>query len=212
MPIANPSELTHTWRKFISKPKQGLQQDLQAACNKSAMSMENRYKLEHCVKNLEVSARRFPWTQGNNPFTNMGQTKNISYRSNTCSKGLKKKTRHKKLAVHPELLDWLCKWGHRKGISTQQQEVGDLEMIAFYYILRVGEYTAPKKRGRQPRTQFFLVNDVTFFKLSKTCGFLSPLPINSNRQELLAAVTATLRITEQKKSFKGACVHYGALE
>ena len=31
VPIANPSELTHTWRKSISKPKQGLQHDFQAA-------------------------------------------------------------------------------------------------------------------------------------------------------------------------------------
>ena len=26
----------------------------------------------------------------------------------------------KKIAVHPDLPDWLCKWGHRKGSSTQQ--------------------------------------------------------------------------------------------
>ena len=58
----------------------------------------------------------------------------------------------KKLAVHPDLLDWLCKWVHSKGSSPQQQAVGDLEMIAFYYLLRVGEYTAPKQQGRQLRT------------------------------------------------------------
>ena len=61
----------------------------------------------------------------------------------------------KKLAVHPIFLGWLCKWEHRKGSSPQQQTVGDLEMIAFYYFLRVGEYTAPKRRGQQPRNQFF---------------------------------------------------------
>ena len=101
-----------------------------------------------------------------------------------------------KLAVHPEFPDWLCKWGHRKGSLPQQQAVGDLEMIAFYYLLRVGEYTAPKRRVRQPRTQQFLVNDITFFKLSKNCGFLYPLPLNASRQELLAAATAKLSITE----------------
>ena len=42
VPIANPSELTHTWRKLISKPKQGLQQDSQAACGKAATDVENR--------------------------------------------------------------------------------------------------------------------------------------------------------------------------
>ena len=50
----------------------------------------------------------------------------------------------KKLGVYPDLPDLLCKWGHRKGSSQQQQAVGDLKMIAFYYLLRVGEYNAPK--------------------------------------------------------------------
>ena len=85
-------------------------------------------------------------------------------------------------------------------------------MISFYYLLHLGEYTAPKRQGRQLRTQHFLVNDVTFFKLIKTCGFLSPFPVNAIRQEILAAVMATLHITEQKNLFKGVFVHRGALE
>ena len=42
VPIANPSELTHTWRKSISKPKQGLLQDFQATYEKSVMAVEIR--------------------------------------------------------------------------------------------------------------------------------------------------------------------------
>ena len=55
------------------------------------------------------------------------------------------------------------------------------------------------------------MNEVTFFKLKKNCGFLSPLPLNESIQELLAVVATKLRITEHKNSFKGACVHHGAL-
>ena len=84
-------------------------------------------------------------------------------------------------------------------------------MIAFYYLLRVGEYTTPKQWGRQPRAQQFLVNDITFFKPSKTFGFLSPPLLNTRKQELLSEVAVTLRITKQKNYFKGACVHHGAL-
>ena len=131
--------------------------------------MENEYKLEYCVQHSEVSTRRLPWIHGNNPPTNLGQMTNTSYRSNTCSKGLKKyPPRVKNLAVHTDLPDWLCKWGHRKGSLPQKQAVGYLEMISFYYLLCVGEYTAPKRRGQQRKTQQFLVNDITFFKLSKT--------------------------------------------
>ena len=85
-------------------------------------------------------------------------------------------------------------------------------MIVFYYILSVREYTAPKQRGQQSITQQFLVSDVTFFKLRKTCGFLSPLHFNAKKQELLSLVTMTLCITEHKNLFKGACIHHGALE
>ena len=120
--------------------------------------------------------------------------------------------RVKNLVVHTDLPDCMCKWGHIKGRSPQQQAVGDWVMIGFYYPSCVGGYTAPKQWDRQPRTQQFLVNDVTFFKLSKTCGFLSPLLINKTRLELLAAVAATLRVTEQNLFFKGACVHHGSLE
>ena len=42
--------------------------------------------------------------------------------------------------------------------------------------------------------------------------FFSPITLNARIQELLAAVEATLRITEQKNLFSGACVHHGSLE
>ena len=72
-------------------------------------------------------------------------------------KGIEKKDppRVKKLAVHHDLPDCLCIWVHRKRRFPQQQAGGDLEIIAFYYILRVGGYTQQKQRGRQPRTQLF---------------------------------------------------------
>ena len=38
----------------------------------------------------------------------------------------------KKLAVYPDLPDWLCKWGHKKESLPQQQAVGDLDMVDFY--------------------------------------------------------------------------------
>ena len=55
MTIANPSELTYTWRKLISKSKQGLQHDSQATCGKVATAVENRYKLEQFMQHSEVS-------------------------------------------------------------------------------------------------------------------------------------------------------------
>ena len=55
VPVANPSELTHTWSKSISKSKQGLKQDLQTACEKAATAVKNRYNLEKFMQHSEVS-------------------------------------------------------------------------------------------------------------------------------------------------------------
>jgi hypothetical protein len=57
--------------------------------------------------------------------------------------------------------------------STRAQATGDLGLIAFFYLLRVGEYTAPRvvvKNGRivhATRTKQFRVMDVGFFKDGK---------------------------------------------
>ena len=71
--------------------------------------------------------------------------------------------------------------------------VGYLE---FYYLLQVGRYTVPEKRGQQPKTQKKSVNVVTFFKLRVTCGLLLPVPLNIREQERLVAVSGTLHITK----------------
>ena len=86
VPIADPSELTRTWRKQTSSPRHGWQQGSQGVCERAATAVENRYKLEQCVRHSEASTRRSPWTQVINPSTNLGLTTDTSSHFNTCSK------------------------------------------------------------------------------------------------------------------------------
>ena len=67
-----------------------MQHDFQVAYEKAATAVKNRYKLEQCMQHLEVSTQILLWKQGGNLFTNVGQTINKSYLSNTLSKGFKK--------------------------------------------------------------------------------------------------------------------------
>ena len=52
--------------------------------------------------------------------------------------------------------------------KMQTQALGDLALIAFYYLLRVGEYTVKHQRDRDNRatkqTVQFKLEDLTFFK------------------------------------------------
>ena len=94
--------------------------------------------------------------------------------------------------------------------SLFQQTVADLGLIAFYYLLRVGEYTegttstTPATNARK-RTVNFRVKDVGFFKDNKI------LPRSSSLETLLTADSCTLKITNQKNGRMGQTIHQEAL-
>jgi hypothetical protein len=96
--------------------------------------------------------------------------------------------------------------------STRAQATGDLGLIAFFYLLRVGEYTAPRvvvKNGRivhATRTKQFRVMDVGFFKDGKLLHKKSPLA------KLLEADSATLKISNQKNGRMGQTIHHKTSE
>ena len=83
------------------------------------------------------------------------------------------------------------------------QAVADLITIAFYFLLRVGEYTY--KPG-ETQTVPFHVGHITF----RTADSMA-IPQDANLATLHTAVEATMRITNQKSGIKGQCIHVEAL-
>lgn len=84
--------------------------------------------------------------------------------------------------------------------NPQFSAVADLANIAFYFLLRAGEYTRP--RNKKQLTVPFRVMDVTFRDAS---GRL--IPNTAPLVTLLTATEATIRIPDQKNGMKGQCVH-----
>ena len=116
----------------------------------------------------------------------------------------------KKLACHPDLPSFACAWAHRKGTLAQQQAIGDLTLIGFYYLLRIGEYTTKTRRKKKTRTRQFRAKDVTFFKRNVR-GDMIAMSKQASDSELMMADAATLRISNQKNGHAGACVHHSAI-
>lgn len=87
----------------------------------------------------------------------------------------------------------------------------DLVEVAFFYLLRVGEYTNPRrvkvngKWQRATRTRQFRVQDVGFFKNGEV--FLRSYPL----KVLLTADSATLKISNQKNGKMGQTIHQGSI-
>ena len=87
-----------------------------------------------------------------------------------------------------------------------REATGNLVVIAFYYLLRVGEYTTKARQKKRTRTRQFRALDVTFFVF--VGRLLMPLPWDASDKEILSADAATLRISNQKNGHAGECVHH----
>ena len=114
------------------------------------------------------------------------------------------------LAVPVELIQNMHTFCREKGAPPLLATVTDLSTIAFYYLLRVGEYTRPRyvRRGkrwiRATRTIQFQLKDIGFFKNGKILSRESPLIA------LYTADGATMKITNQKNGRMGQVVHQEA--
>ena len=84
--------------------------------------------------------------------------------------------------------------------GKQYQRAALLIGVAYLYLLRVGEYTKPR---RQTRTVQFRLKDVLFWKDSTAMD-----PRSTPTATLLTADAATLRIENQKNGVKDQTIHH----
>ena len=70
----------------------------------------------------------------------------------------------KKLPVAIDIPEMLSSVGHMKDANELDKAIGDLALIAFYYLLCVGEYTIKGHRNHTKQTVQFRIQDVTFFQ------------------------------------------------
>ncbi len=115
--------------------------------------------------------------------------------------------------MEADVPDLLVKMGYGKLGSIQSQAIGDLSLIAFYYLLCIGGYTVKCQRDRTKRarkqTVQFKVEDVMFFKMDKH-GILRCLPRNAPFPLGMTAESATLKLDNQKNGWKGVFIHQEA--
>jgi hypothetical protein len=74
----------------------------------------------------------------------------------------------KKLPVESDVPELLSHIGSLNNVNQLGKAIGDLALIAFYYLLRVGEYTVKNSRNQAKQTVQFCLGDVTFFKYDCT--------------------------------------------
>ena len=115
----------------------------------------------------------------------------------------------KQLPVESDVPELLVATGRRPGASELVKAVGDWTLVAFYYLLRVGEYTIKGSRNETKQTTQFRMRDVTFFRKDKQ-GRLRQLSRLAPAWAILSADGATLKLDNQKNGWKGVCIHHEA--
>ena len=115
----------------------------------------------------------------------------------------------KKLPVEADVPEFLVAQGLKDGSSDLLRATSDLALIAYYYLLRVGEYTVKGSRNNTKQTEQFKLGDVALFKRNKR-GVLQLLSRDAPDDELLSADCATLKLDNQKNGWKCVCVNHEA--
>jgi len=115
----------------------------------------------------------------------------------------------KKLPVEADVPELLADAGRQKEATPLQSAVGDMALIAFYYLLRVGEYTVKGHRNSSKQTEQFRLRDVTFFYKDKY-GKLRQMRRDASDEEIMAAHSATMKLGNQKNGWKNVCIHHEA--
>ena len=113
----------------------------------------------------------------------------------------------KKLPVEADIPELLVKVGLGFGATALAAAVGDLSMMAFYYLLYIGEYTVKSTRQGSKQTVEFKMEDVNLFKNDKL-GQSRRLPQDALDEDILTADGCALKLDNQKNGHKGVCVHH----
>jgi hypothetical protein len=94
---------------------------------------------------------------------------------------------------------------HQAPHDALSRATADLTTIAFFFLLRVGEYTMPRRNVRT-RTEQFRVQDITFRRNDLVIPNTAPL----DQLALAESVTLYFYLDNQKNGQRGATIYHNA--
>ncbi len=159
---------------------------------------------------LTAIGQEIPLACGNNPKKVMGSGKLLP-RLSQIHNGWRKEDppTTKQLPVEADVPKLLAERGLVSTATSLDRAIGDLSLIAFYYLLRIGEYTVKGNQNNTKQTIQFKYKEVTFFKKNRA-GQLQCLPRNAPAHLIATADGATLKFDNQKNGWKGVCIYQEA--
>ena len=115
----------------------------------------------------------------------------------------------KQLQVEADVPELIARRGLYLGSLELDHVVGDMMLIAFYYLLHIREYTVKSTHNKTKQTIQFKFEDVTFFK-KNVLGHFCCLRCNAEDTLIAIADGARLKLDNQRNGWKGICIYQEA--
>ncbi len=113
----------------------------------------------------------------------------------------------KELPLEADIPEFLVNTGYAPEGSDLNKAIGDLSLIAYYYLVCVREYTTKSKHENTKQTVQFKMEDIRFFTRNKP-GCLHCLLQDAPDQLIAMASGAALMLDNQKNGWEGVCIYH----
>ena len=115
----------------------------------------------------------------------------------------------KMLPVKVDLPELICHHGLNPLASERDKAVGNLSLIALYYILHQGKYCINAAAPDKKQTVQFRVKDITFFKRDID-GVFRQLRRDLPDWILMCEDSAAMNLSNQKNGHKNICINHAS--
>ena len=189
---------TLTYRGQSTRPKCASSQGLLPEFDKAATAGESASKAGTVIGAITAIGQEIALACGTNP-TKIAGSKRLLPQLSQILDGWRKEDppTTKQLPVEADVPELLAERGRDGNASNLDRAIRDLTLIAFYYLLRIGEYTIKGKRNETKQTVQFKYEDVTFFKKNSS-GQLRCLSRHAPAYLIATADGATMKLDNQK--------------
>jgi hypothetical protein len=201
-------EWTLSYRTPCPLSESASSQALQCESVQATMVKGNRSKLEASLLVQSRSLAKWScWSQIPIPQKIVGSNKLLSSLQQMLD-GFRKADppTTKQLPVEAVISEFLVQLGLSPEARELDCAIGDFTMIAFYNLLRIGEYTTKGTCNNSKQTEEFKMGGITFFAKDKQ-GNLCCLPRDATEDLIAVADGATMKLDNQKNGWKGVCVY-----
>jgi hypothetical protein len=115
----------------------------------------------------------------------------------------------KQLPVEADVLEFLVQLGLSPEAHELDRAIGNLMMIAFYYLLCIGKYITKGTQNTSKQTEELKMGDIAFFAKDNQRN-LHCLSRDASADLIAEADGATMKLDNQKNGWKGVCVYQEA--